>query len=156
MVNPKELRSLQFFNEMSDDELDVLSEIINKKDFASGETIFNESEEGHSLYIIKKGEIKVCKVGPDGELLTLTVLKDDDIFGEMSFLDERTHSSTIIAISDIETFVLEKPDFEGLVDTHPRIVYKALRNIIFTIHAIVKGMNMRYTEMMNYMWGRRR
>ncbi len=156
MVNPKELRGLQFFDDMSDDELDVLSGVINKKDFASGETVFNESEEGHSLYVIKKGEVKVCKVGPDGELFTLTVLKDDDIFGEMSFLDERTHSSTIVAISDVETFVLEKPEFEGLVDSNPRIVYKALRNIIFTIHAIVKGMNMRYTEMMNYMWGRRR
>ena len=156
MVNPKELRNLQFFDEMTDEELDVLSGIVKKKDFASSETVFKESEAGSSLYVIKKGEVKVCKVGPDGELFTLTVLKDDDIFGEMSFLDERTHSSTIVAISDVETLVIEKADFEGLVDTNPRIVYKALRNIIFTIHAIVKGMNMRYTEMMNYMWGRRR
>jgi len=27
---------------------------------------------------------------------------------------------------------------------------------VFTIHSIVRGMNSRYIEMINYMWGRRR
>ena len=74
----------------------------------------------------------------------------------MSFLDERTHSSTIVAVSDLETYVIEKADFDKLVDGNPRIVYKLMKNIVFTVHAIVKGMNLRYIDMMNYMWGRRR
>ncbi len=156
MIEPGDLRGLEFFDDLTDNELEVISEIVNKKDFTTGETVFKENVVGSSLYIIKKGEVKVCKEGPGGELVTITLLKDEDIFGEMSFLDERTHSSSIVAVSDVETYVIEKADFDKLVDAHPRVVYKLMKNIVFTVHAIVKGMNLRYIDMMNYMWGRQR
>ena len=156
MIDPKLLRDSPFFADLSDKELGVVAMVTDKKSFKVGETIFKESEDGQSIYIIKSGEVKACKTAPDGELFTLTVMKDGDIFGEMSFLDGRPRSATIVAISDLDTFVIEKPDFETMVDEHPRIIYKLLRNIVFTIHSIVRGMNTRYIEMVNYMWGRKR
>lgn len=156
MVDPKLLRELAFFSDLSDNELAVVSKIIKKKDFKLGDTIFKESEDGASIYVIKKGEVKACKTAPDGELFTLTIMKDGDIFGEMSFLDGRPRSATVVAVSDLETYMMEKADFETLVDGNPRIIYKLLKNIVFTIHSIVRGMNSRYIEMVNYMWGRRR
>ena len=156
MVDPKLLREMPFFQDLSDNEVAVVSSVVRKQDFKLGDTIFKESEDGQSLYIIRKGEVKACKTAPDGELFTLTIMKDGDIFGEMSFLDGRPRSATIVAVSDIEAYVIEKKDFETLVDGNPRIIYKLLKNIVFTIHAIVRGMNTRYIEMINYMWGRRR
>ena len=156
MVDPKLLRDIQFFTDLSDKELEVVSKIVNKKEFKLGDTVFKESEEGQSLYILKKGEVKACKTATDGELFTLTIMKDGDIFGEMSFLDGRPRSATIVAISDIETYVMEKTDFDTIVEAHPKIIYKLLRNIGFPIHSIVRGMNSRYIEMVNYMWGRKR
>lgn len=156
MVDPKLLRELAFFSDLSDNELATVSKVVKKKDFKLGDTIFKESEDGASIYIIKKGEVKACKIAPDGELFTLTIMKDGDIFGEMSFLDGRPRSATVVAVSDIETYMIEKSEFETLVDGNPRIIYKLLKNIVFTIHSIVRGMNSRYIEMINYMWGRRR
>jgi CRP-like cAMP-binding protein len=156
MVDPKTLRGIPFFLDLTDSELETISKIINKKDFRSGETAFNDREDGKSLYIIKKGEVKACKTAPDGELFTLTTMKEGEIFGEMSFLDGRPRSATIVALTDVEAYVIDKSDFETLVDKYPRITYKLLKNIVFTIHSIVRGMNTRYMEMINYMWGRRR
>lgn len=156
MVDPKLLRELAFFSDLSDNELAVVAKVVKKKDFKLGDTIFKESEDGASIYIIKKGEVKACKIAPDGELFTLTIMKDGDIFGEMSFLDGRPRSATVVAVSDLDTYMMEKADFETLVDGNPRIIYKLLKNIVFTIHSIVRGMNSRYIEMVNYMWGRRR
>jgi CRP/FNR family transcriptional regulator, cyclic AMP receptor protein len=156
MVDPKSLREYMFFSDLSDDELSAVSKIVKRKDFKLGETVFRDSEDGNSLYLIKRGEVKACKTAPDGELFTLTLMKDGDIFGEMSFLDGRPRSATIVAISDLETYVLEKNDFDTLVESNPRMVFKLLKNIIFIIHSIVRGMNSRYVEMVNYMWGRRR
>lgn len=156
MVDPKSLREYMFFSDLSDDELSAVSKIVKRKDFKLGETVFKDSEDGNSLYLIKRGEVKACKTAPDGELFTLTLMKDGDIFGEMSFLDGRPRSATIVAISDLETYVLEKNDFDTLVESNPRMVFKLLKNIIFIIHSIVRGMNSRYVEMVNYMWGRRR
>lgn len=156
MVDHRLLRDIPFFSDLSEMELETIAKVINRRSFKLGETVFKESEDGASLYIIKKGEVKACKTAPDGELFTLTIMKDGDIFGEMSFLDGRPRSATVVAVSDIETYVVEKSDFETLVDGNPRIIYKLLKNIVFTIHSIVRGMNSRYIEMINYMWGRRR
>ncbi|MBI5971194.1 MAG: cyclic nucleotide-binding domain-containing protein [Deltaproteobacteria bacterium] len=156
MIDPKTLREVHFFVDLSDQEIAVIAPILHKKDFKLGETIFKESQDGESLYIIKKGEVKACKTAPDGDLFTLTMMKDGDIFGEMSFLDGRPRSATIVAISDLETYMIEKSEFEKLVETNPRVIYKLMKNIVFTIHSIVRGMNSRYIEMINYMWGRRR
>jgi len=156
MINPKDLRAIPFFAELDEDELEAVSEILVRKMHKLGDTICEEGEKGESLYILKKGEIKACKIAADGELFTLTVMRDGDIFGEMGFLDGRPHSAAIVAMSDIEIFVMKKKDFEKLVDTRPWIVYKLLKNIVYTVHAIVRGMNTRYMEMLNYMWGRKR
>ncbi|MBI5902849.1 MAG: cyclic nucleotide-binding domain-containing protein, partial [Deltaproteobacteria bacterium] len=115
MVDPKLLRDILFFSDLSDVELDTVSRIVNKKNFKLGDTVFKESEDGASLYIIRKGEVKACKTSPDGELFTLTIMKDGEIFGEMSFLDGRPRSATIVAVSDLETYIMEKSDFETLV-----------------------------------------
>jgi len=156
MIDHKLMREIQFFSDFTDSEIDTIAMIVKKKDFKTGDTVFKESENGESMYVIKKGEVKACKTAPDGELFTLTLMKDGDIFGEMSFLDGRPRSASIIAISDLETYVIEKSDFETLVDANPRMTYKLMRNIVFTIHSIVRGMNSRYIEMVNYMWGRKR
>lgn len=156
MVDPKLLRDLTFFADLTDNELATVATVVKKQEFKLGDTVFKESEDGQSIYIIRKGEVKACKIAPDGELFTLTIMKDGEIFGEMSFLDGRPRSATIVAVSDLETYVIDKNDFETLVDDNPRIIYKLLRNIVFTIHSIVRGMNSRYIEMINYMWGRRR
>lgn len=156
MVDARLLRELPFFSDLTDEELATVAKITKKKDFKLGETIFKESQDGAAIYVIKKGEVKACKTAPDGELFTLTIMKDGEIFGEMSFLDGRPRSATVVAVSDIETYTIDKADFESIVDANPRIIYKLLKNIVFTIHSIVRGMNSRYIEMINYMWGRRR
>lgn len=156
MLDQKLLREVPFFADFTDSEIATIAKITKKQEFKTGDTIFRESEDGQSMYIIRKGEVKACKTAPDGELFTLTLMKDGDIFGEMSFLDGRPRSASIVAISELETYVLDKSDFETLVDGNPRLTYKLLRNIVFTIHSIVRGMNSRYIEMINYMWGRKR
>ncbi len=156
MIDPDLLRTQQFFADLTDEEVKVVSGVTRKASYKLGDTVFKEGEDGQSIYIIKKGEVKACKTAPDGELFTLTIMREGEIFGEMSFLDGRHHTSTIVAITDLDVYVINRKDFETIIEGHPWIVYKLMKNIVFTIHAIVRGMNSRYMEMINYMWGRKR
>lgn len=156
MVDSKLIKAMPFFADLADDELEAVSKILHQEECKMGDTVFDDGEKGESLYILRRGEVKACKIAPDGEPFTLTLMKEGDIFGEMSFLDGRRRSATIIALTDLELFVMERGDFETLIEAHPWIVYKLLKNIVFTIHSIVRGMNTRYLEMVNYMWGRKR
>ena len=150
------MKKIRLFDGLTDEELNVLSKVLGKKNYKTGQMIFKESEVGETLYIIKKGEVKVCKEGSAGDIQTLTLLKDGDICGEMSFLDGRSHTASIIAVTTTEVYCIKKNDFEGLIGDNPFLIYKVMKNITFTIHAIVRGMNAKFMEMINYMWGKRR
>jgi CRP-like cAMP-binding protein len=150
------LREERFFADLTDAEIEVIAKIANRKNFQLGETIFKESEVGQSFYVIRNGEVKACVTAPNGESFTLAMLKDGDVFGGMSFVDGRPRSATIIAVSEVETFVMKKSDFESIVDGNPRLVHKILGKIVYEAHLIVRSMNTRYMDMINYMWGRKR
>jgi len=156
MLDSKLLREERFFADLTDTELEVMAKITSQKNFKAGETIFKESEEGQSLYVIRSGEVKASVSAPNGEVFTLTMLKDGDIFGQMSFIDGRPRSATIVAASDVDTIVMEKSDFEGIIDDNPRLIHKIMGKIVLNVHSILRGMNARYMEMINYMWGRKR
>ena len=156
MVDSTLLREEQFFDDFSDRELEIIAKIASEKDFELGETIFKESENGSSLYVLRSGEVKAYVSAPDGENFTLAIMKDGDIFGQMSFIDGQPRSETIMAISDVKTLVMEKTDFATIIDENPRLVHKILKKIVLNVHSIVRGMNSSYREMINYMWGRKR
>lgn len=86
MIDPKSLRDIDFLSDLNDQELGVLSGVLKEKEYPIGATVFTEGENGQSLYIIKKGEVKACKTTPEGDLLTLMLHKDGNISGRWRFL----------------------------------------------------------------------
>ena len=156
MIDLSLLKEQPFLSDLTDGELALIATVTKKEAFKPGQTIFKTSDPGEALYIIRSGEVKVCMAATDGELFTLTILREGDIFGAMSFIDAKPRSATIITISDVETYVLDRSDAEKIANDNPRILYKLMRNIIRTVHDVVYAMNARHIEMINYMWGRKR
>ena len=150
------LREQRLFADLTDNELAAVAGITGKRHFPLGDAIFTTSQEERSLYVIRSGEVKVCMAAPDGELFTLRILKEGDLFGAMSFVDATPRSATAIAIADVEVLAIDGTDFDKLIDTHPGAAAKVMCRIIETIHSIVHQMNARYIEMITYMWGRKR
>jgi len=156
MVEKKTIRDNNLFNDLSEQEFNIVSEILKRKVYQSKETIFEEGGIDQILYIINKGEVRVGKKGPRGQIQTITLLKEHDIYGEMSFLAGTPHSATVISTQETEAYLLRMKDFEKLLESHPRLAFKIMKNIVITIHSIVRGMNSRYVEMMGYMFERNR
>ncbi len=52
---------------------------------------------------------------------------------------------------DSSVLTLEPDDFEALVDTHPRLVYKVMRAIFRITHTNLMRVNLERSELANYM-----
>jgi len=150
------IKNMSFFSYLNDDELVAVNNIISEVDYIAGKTVFDEGSDGHTLFVIKSGEVKVTKKDPEGKEQVLTLLKEGDIFGEMSFLDGRPHSATITAVHSTRILQIEKSEFDAFVDKNPKAAYKIMKNIAFQVDSIVRRMNSTYVDMMSYMFGRRR
>jgi CRP/FNR family transcriptional regulator, cyclic AMP receptor protein len=66
---------------------------------------------------------------------------------EMGFLDGKAHSGTLHAMGETQVCSLRRPALESLIDSHPLLVYKVMRAIVRSVHAILPRMNLEYVEL---------
>lgn len=85
---------------------------IGQKVFAAGQTIFHEGDLGDEAYVIRSGAVEIFVKGPSGEGVTLAILGQRALFGEMALIDDGPRSATAIAHQDTIAYVIRRADFE--------------------------------------------
>jgi CRP-like cAMP-binding protein len=85
--------------------------------------IFSESETGKELYILQKGSVKISKIVDENEVM-LAILRSGDIFGEMALLENMPRSASAIALEDTALLVVNKANFQRMVQTQPQLISK--------------------------------
>ena len=96
--------------------------------FKRGATIIHEGTTGSYAYLILSGSVEVSKqVGE--EKLVLSRLAKGNIFGEMSLVDDKPRSATIVALEDTEVRVITRDRFESMLEQNPRAVIPLLKQV---------------------------
>lgn len=117
--NAKELATVKLFELLDEDELNELANSIDAAYLKAGETLFNAGDYGESLYIVDSGQVELYIRDTAGQKIILKVAEEDDIFGEISMLDNRPRSATATALTDAELFVLDRDDLLLLFQKKP-------------------------------------
>ena len=149
-VDLSSLKDCFLFKQMNAVEIDTISALFQEKKLEKGKTVFVEQMPGESLYLIKKGAVRISKLIAEGDEKTLVTLEAGDVFGEMAILDGSSRSAT--ARVEVDTILLnvKKSDFEKLCVSHPGVALKLMRNIICVFSQRIRENNDEYREML--MW----
>ncbi len=83
--------------------------------YKPGQVIFEEGERGTAVYLIKEGEVEITKV-IDGKTIKIATMTNNNVFGEMAFLDKQPRSGTATAVADTVCYRIDSFDFKGRVD----------------------------------------
>ncbi|MFC1746144.1 cyclic nucleotide-binding domain-containing protein [Candidatus Riflebacteria bacterium] len=115
------------------------------------EIVFNEDEEGDSLYIILSGKVEIFKTLEQNEQknsITLATLSEKMIFGEMTLLAPATRTAS--ARTHINTTLLrfDKKDFKELLDQGGITAYKLSYNIACIVCERLRFMDNRIIRLM--------
>jgi len=145
------LTEIQFFKQLTPQELDMFSTILKKVKFRENETIVNEGEEGFTMYIFREGVVQVVshitlKVGSHKwseaeKSIASFDSKQMSVFGEMSLITGAPRSATIKAITPCVLYEINKDDFDKLAMREPSIGYKIMKEISAVLSNRIKGMN---------------
>ena len=65
-----------------------MNEILQRRSYKPGDTIFKEGEEGSCAYVIQEGEVEIIKK-INGEKKVLGVIGKGGMFGEMALIDAK-------------------------------------------------------------------
>jgi CRP-like cAMP-binding protein len=86
------------------------------------------------------------------EEVTLNAIRPGDVVGELSFLDGATRYASLVALSETRVLGLSRSALEGLLDTHPKVVYHVMRAIVRVVHEIQRRLSMQTAELTNYLY----
>ncbi len=117
----KERRSSALFSAFPKEALEDLLASTSLRSYQEGDIIVTEGEEGHSLFLLVSGEVKVFTRGERGEHLQLAELGEGDFFGEVSLLTGKPRTATITAKSVVNAIELTKDAVDGIAAEHPGI-----------------------------------
>lgn len=121
------IAKLEFFKNLSNPELEILSGLLESRNYSENETIFSEGDNEEDIYIIKSGTVTVHKI--DGEQNHIVnQLGENDCFGEMSFLDSSPRSTTLRAGLDVTLYILKKQELVQTANSE-EFLTKMYRNI---------------------------
>jgi len=121
------LRNVSLFATLNERDMEVISKIIFINTYAKGEVIFQEGEKGDSLYIVLKGQVKVCLYDEDGREYILAAIGKDGFFGELALIDELPRSANVITLEDSELLIIRRHDFTRLLMENPTITIAILK-----------------------------
>lgn len=101
----------------------MLVEKFKLREVTPGESIIKEGEKPDGLYVIMHGTALVTKKDAEApRQMPLAVLKEGDVFGEMSLLTKKAATATVTAKRKTLVLRLPKAVFDELMFTHPAVL----------------------------------
>ena len=152
IANAEMIRNTPLGEELSESQCDALADKVNVIHLDKGDFLIEEGKTDDSLFVIISGQIEVLVRSNDGKTVTLHILKEGNLAGELGFLDNHPHSAGLRALDSATVISLSRKDFESFIQADPDLMYKVMRSIMRTVHAILFDMNQSHVEMNNYIY----
>lgn len=115
------LRRAELFAPMEPADIDaVVAQAITRK-VARGTTILRRGDAGASMMVVLSGKVRVGLTSEDGREVTLGIVGEGDVLGEMALLDGEPRSADAVALEDCNVLLLERGRFQRLLRDRPEM-----------------------------------
>lgn len=118
------LKSTDIFMETAEPDLIDTAYILEELQLEAQSSIFNKGDRGSCMYIIHKGSVRIH----DGDH-TLAMLKENEIFGELSLLDTETRSASATCAEDCFLLKLDQEPFYEILSNNADVLKGILKTL---------------------------
>ncbi len=104
------LQEQPLFGGVGDAAMRAIVQLMRRQEFAAGEVVVLEGDEGDSLFVICSGTVEVLKACPtavDPLGKRIAILGVGDVFGEMELIDMQRRSASIRALESVRLVALD-------------------------------------------------
>ncbi len=124
------LKHIPLFAHLKDSQLKEVAARCKKAQFRKGATIFQRTDMSTELYIVNDGSLKAVLSDDEGDEIVLARFEKGSFFGELSLLDGKGRSATIVADKDSELSVLNRDTLLDLIMKDPRIAISLMATLV--------------------------
>ena len=124
------LRGIPFFEDLTDEDLERVARIGERRSFEDGQEIVRRGEVGGGLFVILSGTARVDTGGKVHDL------GPGEFVGEMALLARRPRSATVIAAGPVETLSVEAMHFKPFLVKNPSVAVAILERVVARLREV--------------------
>lgn len=122
------LRRVQLFRGLDDEHLQQIAEATQFRESEPNDVLARRGEIGQEMIVIVDG---TARVEADDKILTR--LGPGDFFGEISLIDGKPRTATVISETPSTLLTISHEAFDTLLNSVPQLTKKLLRNLCATL-----------------------
>jgi CRP-like cAMP-binding protein len=123
------LRTTPVFRSLSPMDRETVARAASIRQYAKGQTIFEQGEPSDAFYTIASGRVKIFKMLPSGKDLILEIFGRGDPLGAVAAYDGRPFPASAVALEETTCVMIARAEFFRLLEQHPSLVRGLLQGL---------------------------
>ena len=141
----KTLAGIDLFTGLSADRLRAIEKKCRWLTFEADQTILERNEEGEDVYFVAAGGVRVRNDSIGGGEISLADVEAGNFFGELSGIDDRGRSASVVAREETVVAVLPRGDFVAVLKESPDTAVKLVEHL----SSIIRSSNERVSQLVD-------
>jgi CRP/FNR family cyclic AMP-dependent transcriptional regulator len=117
--SPETLRSVPLFSLFDEDEICVLANEVEIKDFAPRQRIYKLGDNSGRAYVMVSGKVRVTIFDEDHQEVVVDEPSHGEFFGFASMLEQTPHQTNAIALEQTRCLEVDRHDIAVLLERKP-------------------------------------
>lgn len=124
------LREVPLFATIKEEDLAILAKDFRPRHYRKGDTIFHQGDQGHTLYLVRRGKVRIFHLSLNGHETTVTISARRHFIGEFAVLDNLPRSATAKAINHCTLLEMYQSHFLRHLETIPGLALAVCRLVV--------------------------
>jgi CRP/FNR family cyclic AMP-dependent transcriptional regulator len=129
------LSMVDILGPLSDEDMEDLAKRTPDTFLEQDDILYTPKEGTERLFILKKGRVQVYEIDGEGEEITLSVIEDGNVFGEMALTGQSLEGLYVRALTPSTVVTLRREDVEELIRKEPEVGLRLVRDLAERLHA---------------------
>ena len=121
---------------LSDEQMEDLAKRAPDTFLDQDHILYTPKEGTERLFILKQGRVQLYEVSAEGEEITLSVIEDGNIFGEMVLTGQSLKGLHVRALTPSTVVSLRREHLERLILNTPEVGLRLVRDLAERLHAL--------------------
>ena len=123
------LRQLRHFAELPEEIQQTIAASAVHRHFDAGQVIYVEGEPADFVYILESGWVKATRMTREGREQAMMFLRPVEVFGDIAVLTGTTYPGTVVALEDVDVWVISAQTILDLIPRHPEFAMAVIRHL---------------------------
>lgn len=129
MFDPRELRHVSIFEDLTVEEIRLVTPLCSTARYAKGTTLFEEDRPATDLFVLQTGRIVIMMSGAQGHQTLVYSVEPGQAFSWSALVPPRKYTASAVAVESSETIVINGRKLAHLLKKNPALGYKVMCRI---------------------------